>query len=48
MDRIEQSLCPPLRLRWEWTPLQLGGDTIGAELVDMLDVGDPLHHSSLL
>jgi hypothetical protein len=33
-----------LGLSWERPPLELGGDTPGAELVNMLDTGESIHH----
>jgi hypothetical protein len=33
-----------LGLSWERPPLELGGDAPGAELVNMLDTGESIHH----
>lgn len=44
MDQVQETLSATPRLRWERSPLQLGGDTVSAQLVHLLDVGQPIHH----
>jgi hypothetical protein len=48
MHKVEQIICPPLCLRWEWATLHFGGDAISAQLVDVVDAQNSVHHPPLL
>jgi hypothetical protein len=48
MHKVEQTIHPPLCLRWERASLHLGGDAISTQLVDVVDAQNVMHHPPLL